>query len=394
MCSRLNFGYLAYLWLPMEKNIVLSLDAHEGNGRNSEGAFLTLNDGRIAFVYSRFLSPEKEWEDHDPSLIAMRLSHDGGLTWDETDSVLIEPYGALNVMSVSLLRLPSGRILLCYTATVETGGGYLASQPMICFSDDELQTLSTPLPITSTVGYYVINNDRVIQLQSGRLVIPVALHRHSATAGAAGVIPILRPGTILFLLSDDDGMTWRESAQNFYRCFPDGHGLQEPGVIELEDGRLWCWSRTGWCNGEARPRQWQAFSRDGGETWTEPEPSQFVSPRSPLSMKRIPATDDLLAVWNDHSGRFPVTDKPDLEDRTPLVSAISNDEGITWHSHRAIEDAPDYGFCYTAIHFVGDDVLLAYCAGGPLPQGCLQRLRISRVPLAQIYEPAEAALST
>ncbi len=98
-------------------------------------------------------------------------------------------------------------------------------------------------------------------------------------------------------------------------------------------------------------------------------------------MKRIPSTGDLLAVWNDHSGRFSFPRKTDFHDRQPLVAAISSDEGKTWKNHFLLEDNPDHGYCYTAIHFAGDAVLFAYCAGGPAPEICLQSLRIRRVHL-------------
>ena len=119
-------------------------------------------------------------------------------------------------------------------------------------------------------------------------------------------------------------------------------------------------------------------------------------------MKRIPSeyphADDLLAVWNDHSGRFPTPsyDNPAWNGpgwgihRTPLSCAISHDDGRTWHHHFLLEDAPDHGFCYTAIYFVEDAVLLAYCAGGVTTGTVLDRIRMRRIPLAQIY--GESAL--
>ena len=101
-------------------------------------------------------------------------------------------------------------------------------------------------------------------------------------------------------------------------------------------------------------------------------------------MKRIPSTGDLLAVWNDHSGRFPSPSQ--LNERRPLACAISSDEGKTWKHNQLLDDAPEHGFHYTAIHFTDDAVLLAYCAGGPRPEmAWLQRLCIQRIPLTELY---------
>jgi hypothetical protein len=195
------------------------------------------------------------------------------------------------------------------------------------------------------------------------------------------------PGIILHYFSDDGGQSWLESLTSYYRCFPTGHGLEEPGVIELNDGRLWSWTRSGilglsGCGG----RQWQSFSDDRGQTWSEPEPSQFISPCSPMQVKRIPATGHLLAVWNDHSGRFKVPKPKEISwGRTPLVSAISEDEGQTWQHHKLLEKAPDHGFCYPALHFTGEAVLLSYNAGGASSRNPLDTQRVRRIPLQEMY---------
>ncbi len=64
--------------------------------------------------------------------------------------------------------------------------------------------------------------------------------------------------------------------------------------------------------------------------------------------------------------------------RSPLVAAISKDDGNTWEDYKIIEDEPNYGYCYTAIHFLDDSVLLGYCAGGPEDGSCLAKLRVKK----------------
>jgi Neuraminidase (sialidase) len=163
-------------------------------------------------------------------------------------------------------------------------------------------------------------------------------------------------------LSDDGGRTWRRS-KSVINLADDAMstGLQEPGVIELEGGRLMMFCRTG--NGA----QYLSYSEDGGDTWSEPEKSAIVSPCSPASIKRIPATGDqtsahtgdLLLVWNNNfesgqrgAGR-----------RTPLNTAVSDDEGAAWTNIKVLENDPNGWYCYTAIAFVEDRVLLGHCAG-------------------------------
>ena len=149
-------------------------------------------------------------------------------------------------------------------------------------------------------------------------------------------------------------------------------GLQEPGVIELKNGILQGWARTD------LGRQYQFSSRDGGDTWSPAVPSRFWSPISPLSVKRL-QDGRLLAVWNPVP-QYETRAETGNGGRTPLVYALSADEGRSWTPARAIEDDPFCGYCYTAIYVEDDHVLLAYCAGDARTDGqCLNRLRIVHI---------------
>ena len=355
----------------MTSRIVLKLAHGPGNPRNSEGAFVTLADGRILYAYSRYYG--ESWSDHAAAEIAARYSADGGRTWTAQDRILVPNEGGLNVMSVSLLRLHDGRIALFYLRKNSEND----CRTWMRTSQDEGQSWSEPVLCLPAPGYFVVNNDRVVQLGSGRLVVPAAFHR----AMAPGEGPRHDGRAIaLFYLSDDAGATWRESAD--WRALPvrSGSGLQEPGVVELKGGRLYAWCRT------TTGRQWEMQSRDGGETWSEPRPSRFRAPCSPLCIKRIPATGNLLAVWNDHSPRWKLPAKARSSwGRTPLACALSGDEGRSWRRAKLIEKDPRRGFCYTAIHCADGAVLLAYCCGGRAGTGVLQDTCIRRVPMEWLY---------
>jgi len=375
----------------MKNHVVLQLDPTPRNARNSEATFITLESGRILLAWSKFTSGNNA--DHGAGVIAARHSEDGGQTWSQRDRVLVQQEGTTNVMSPSFLRLQDGRIALLYLRKDENN----LCMPYIRFSDDECKTFSDPVQVIQAPGYYVVNNDRMIQLENGRLMIPVSMHRmrgpsemkstDGSTAGASLQPFFASPAMIFYYFSDDGGQTWLESLTSYYLCSPSGHGLQEPGVIELNGGKLWSWSRAGAFGLQGQNgHQWQSFSEDGGQVWSQPQPSQFISPCSPMHVKRIPSTGHLLAIWNDHSGRFK-TPKPKASSwgRTPLVSAISKDEGQTWEHHKLLEKAPDHGFCYPAIHFVGQAVLLSYCAGGASSDICLDTLRVRWMPLDEMY---------
>lgn len=368
----------------MKSRVVLQLDPKAGNARNSEGAFVTLKSGRILFAYSRYGG--HGGGDDDAAVIASRYSDDAGKTWSTRDEVVVRQEGTRNVMSVSLLRLKSGRIALL---NLRKDAG--TCMPQIRFSDDEARTWGKPIAIMPLPTYNVVNNDRMIELSDGRLVIPVGQHRDRGFSGPAktshpgtGMDPA---GLIFYYMSDDGGEHWFESLTSHRLCFPNGHGLQEPGVIELRGGRLWSWARASTPGIEpTHAFQWQSFSDDRGMTWSEFHRSGFRAPCSPLSMKRIPSTGDLLAIWNNHADwGMKRKWKRTSWARTPLTCAVSRDDGATWRQPIDIETSPSHGFCYTAIHFVDDAVLLGYCAGGASTGSVLNRLRIRRIPLKEFY---------
>ncbi len=129
--------------------------------------------------------------------------------------------------------------------------------------------------------------------------------------------------------------------------------------------------------------QYFSFSEDQGKSWSPIEPGNIKSPLSPASIERIPATGDLLLVWNNNyqQGR-------DGGKRTPYNLAISKDEGKTWIKTKSIESDPAGWYCYTAIDFVNDHVLLGHCAGDTKTNNGLSTTNITRLSLDWIYRDA------
>jgi sialidase-1 len=347
--------------------VVLNLDPTHDNPRNSEGAFVTLKSGRILFIYTRFQGGAA---DHSPAQLVSIQSDDGGRTWSREPRTVVENPPGANVMSVSLLRLRSGPIALFYLAK----NSLLDCRPVMRISTDEAQTWSEPRHVGDAPGYFVLNNDRVIQLQSGRLVAPVGFHR-SRGSDPQNYRSLDMRAVALWYLSEDEGKTWQEADDWWALPARTTTGLQEPGVVELADGRLFSWARTD------QGAQFGCYSTDSGKRWSPPERTALESPASPASIKRLPGSSELLALYNDHSGRFPFPKGK----RSPLVAAISSDGGKTWPRRKLLEDDQAGWYCYTAIHFTEDAALLAYCAGDPKVGG-LNRLRLRRVSLDWLKE--------
>jgi hypothetical protein len=325
------------------------------NPRNSEGDFITLKDGRILFIYSHYTGTSGD--DHGNAFLAGRYSSDQGKTWTQEDVKIVDQEGDMNVMSVSLLRLQNGEIGLFYLKK----NSLTDCVPYIRISNDEAKTWGNPRPcITDKKRYFVLNNNRVIQLRNGRLLLAVAMHQNP------GQMKFSPMGHLWTYFSDDNGKTWKSGQE-----VPNSGSIvtQEPGMVELKNGDILMFIRTN------TGAQYFSHSKDKGVTWSEIKRSSITSPTSPASIARIPSTGDLLLVWNNTKN----------EKRTPLNIAISEDEGKTWGHIKTLEDNPNRGYCYIAIHFVDKNVLLSYCAGSQ-STGILSQTDIKRLSLDWVYK--------
>jgi sialidase-1 len=315
---------------------------------NGEGDLIELRDGSLLLVYTRTIRGSAGSGNSD---IVGRISRDGGRMWGE-DVVIQKNDAGLHVMSCSLTRMKSGDIMLGYLRVNSDSD----CRTVVRFSSNEGKTWSPEVLTEKEPGYYNQNNDRTVLLSTGRLLLPVAW------------VPDLGK-TVNFkslcYISDDHGHTWRRG-RGLVEVTTRG-GAQEPGVVELKDGRLMMVFRS--YGGHVG----KAYSSDGGETWT---PAAMIrelpSPCGPQTLKRIPSTGDLLLIWEGNP-KAPQGD----EARTPLTAAVSRDGGQTWESIRNIAADPNTSYGYTSMTFVEDDVLLTYYATGGL--------QFTRVPVTWFY---------
>jgi sialidase-1 len=335
------------------------------NPRNTEGSIVELRDGRLLLAYTRFYGGG---EDEARADISARLSSDGGKTWS-APFVLQPNDGQQNVMSVSLLRLDNGELMLGYLRKNSDAD----CRMVVRRSRDEGVTWGPEVSATEPPRYYVVNNDRIVQLRSGRLLVPAADHGDIARGG---------PAIAVCYLSDDRGATWRRGEGQVEL---PGVGCQEPGVVELRDGRVLMIIRNSL--GAIR----QALSTDGGSTWGAPNSTGLTSPVAPSTIKRIPTTGDLLMIWNnDKDRRVPLTTAVSRDDRLRASAASGEDakpdDGKTWEHVRDLEPTGS-SYAYTSVAFVGacgeagEMAVLSYWTA---IRGGLA-LKIRRVPVAWFY---------
>ena len=307
--------------------------------RNGEADMIRLKNGDLLLAYGRW---NKGQSDFDTAEVWCKTSADGGKTWGN-DRVLVPNEGKLTTFSVSLLRLKTGDVLISYVVkdSREDCNVFFRTSTDDCKTWSSRRKFEMP---SGYSGYTGINNARLIQLKNGRILAP------AWDVGFAESRVML--GFTLY--SDDNGATWRKSADVDMRTLDpnDKVGSQEPGVIELKDGRVLMLIRNSFgCIAKS-------YSSDHGETWSKPELiPELEAPVAPSSINRIPKTGDLLLIWNRNK-----------KERRPLNSAISRDEGKTWENIRVVDDGdgrPWPGFAYTSITPVDDNIILTYWRDEP-----------------------------
>lgn len=319
------------------KSVVLELPPGDDNPRNSEGDFIRLESGDILYVYTHYYGTSGD--DHASARLVSRITKNYGQTWSNSDELVLENEGRLNVMSVSLLRLKDRSIALFYLVKESAGD----CRPYLRYSYDEGKTWTERVEILPEASYNVVNNSRAVLLSEGRIILPVA--RHAYRGG--DVYNYENKATLFCLVSDDGGRHWMQSEN-----VPNANNImyQEPGVVELADGRLLMTIRN------ASGKQYFAYSSDRGATWTDSTPSPLVSPASPASIKRVPNGENLIAVWNDSPSK-----------RNPLTIALLSSDGQIILEKRTIDRSPEddeHGYCYPALFFVDQQTLLiGYCCG-------------------------------
>jgi hypothetical protein len=278
-------------------------------------------------------------------------STDGGRTWREQGRLKIEwPLkGMVSDQGISFLRLKDGRLAIVLPRHVEGlhGGGV----PAISFSSDDGATWSAAKMLIEEDAAYYVMNDRLIQLKSGRLLVPVSRKagKHEGDSDES-----------LAMLSDDGGASWRLSRGRARLDKP--RGMQEPCAVELADGRVRLLARTG--AGSIHT----SISADGGETWSEPEATTLESPCSALTLRRAP-DGRLVCLYNHvkplHEGAF--------FPRTPLVYALSSDDGATWSAPVVIDasgvEHRDRQNIYPSPCFTPEGMVVVWSTHGADPKG-------------------------
>ena len=209
-------------------------------------------------------------------------------------------------------------------------------------------------------------NDRMIQLENGRLIVPVAclLPDNDCNSYSEGQSCAAR-----CFYSDNNGDNWKLSSYvKIAKEIDSKRGMAEAAVAECNNGDLYMLARTG------TGYLFTSSSSNRGETWTTPETTTIESPCAPLTLKRMPG-GDLIVFYNhakplNNGAFFP---------RNPLVYATSSDNGVNWSEPVCIDNSgiePDerhLQHIYPAVCFTEEGILLMYSTHTADPKGSFAR---------------------
>ena len=361
-------------------------------------------DGQLWFVFS---------EIYTDLSIHFKASDDAGRNWHEQWPALDAAGDAVRGFHISVLRLKSGRLGMIYSeSNEEYGHPGREAHSMVHYrtSDDQGRTWSDPVLVDTQHSCCCTGHAMV--LSSGRLLAPVFRWISPLPGGEAedwnpdsDGVPSPTFSYSFTLVSDDEGKTWKRSqSELFISVNRAAWDLEEPTVVELEDGRLLMVLRAG------MGRMYKSYSSDDGLSWTRPAAVHVAAANAPAAIRRMPSTGELLMVWNQASRQEIVSSRC----RIRLSCAISKDEGQTWENFKNLESLDDvteitpppasdttacvpyevYGglqpepaeryhrapgalrVCYPTVAFAGDEVAITYDLGGGVCEGMGARLRV------------------
>lgn len=292
-------------------------------------------DGRLAAFFTH--------TDEGSQEILVRYSDDDGQSWSASERLLplpMDPGGWGGPMAL-VDRDGELHIFLlndAHTGIVQTGEQRQKPLPMSerrldiwhIESKDGIKGWRPPKRIWK--GYTGALNS-VIQLQSGRMILPFSRYANRAWGDHTGKFyddyTYTGQYECVSIYSDDAGDTWQLSPSVLRVPTPNlfAYGADEPVILELKDGRVWMLMRT------QLGRLYESFSEDG-VIWSSPQPTHFISSDSPAGIVRLP-DGRIVLMWNSCL-RFPYA----LGGRHVLHAAISEDEGRSWRGIREVVRDP------------------------------------------------------
>lgn len=253
---------------------IVGPDAARGVGMASWAFPIVAKSGRLWVFYSRHQGVNDVFT-HTTGKLACIVSDDGGDTWSSETlipmprSIWDHPDAAIPANCIvwqKPIRISDGRHVAGFTrwisqavAPMPPGAAWWEAQSVVEFLRFEnIDAARTPADLVVST---FMQNEAALRL-------PVRNQRGGTADGTRSVV-------------------------------------QEPSIVELPDGRLFCVMRT------TLGSPYYTVSADQGETWTKPEVllyrdggAAIFHPISPCPIYPIEGTDDYVLFYHNHDGHF------------------------------------------------------------------------------------------
>lgn len=268
--------------------------------------------------------------------IAVSTSDDDGKSWS-TPHVVFDHTGADPNLVVD------GDRVLAFITSSAVPGKIIKTNIYMRESRDgvhwgEEQQIKTPHE------YVVGKIHHGYKLQDGTLIMGYSwdLWAEQNTPARTEGEMILKSGV---LRSKDSGKTWVPGADMsipLAKTSPNATwGVGEPATVVLADGRIMTLMRAG------GTKLYQAWSSDGGLSWTHPAESALTAHNDPAALDRLHDSQDIVAAWdNSPTNRF------------PLTTALSSDGGVHWSQPKIIAQSLGLEASYPSVKQTKEGTIL------------------------------------
>lgn len=295
------------------KRIVFKNGADGYHTYRIPGLVVTTKGTLLAFCEGR----KTGRSDHGDLDLMLKRSEDGGKTWSD-QQIVHEEGGTANITignPCPVVDKSTGTIWLPFCRNND--------RVFMTHSTDDGKTWAKPVEITADVkdpgwGWYATGPGHGIQLEigehRGRLVVPCDCGDSKGWGGWD------KKGRSLMIYSDDHGKTWQRGEIT-------AKGMNECEVVELADGSLLVSMR----NYHGKNRRAFAISKDGGQSWSEPEHhDQIYCPTCQSSIHRYSLEPKNIILYSGPGG----------SGRSNLTVRASYDEGKTWPVAKVLQEGP------------------------------------------------------
>ena len=339
-----------------EKMLQTHSDADGAIFREGEGGYAFYRIPallRMGTILLAFAEGRMQRQDHGKVDIVLRRSLDDGTTWSPISVVHSEPGQNTIGNPAPLYDAPETVLIFCRgnqevlkMSSVDDG---------LTWSAPSLINWSRPPDWT----WVATGPPASLRLSSGRWLVPC-----DGLIGDSSIWKATRFFSFV-LLSDDRGMTWKQS-----NLIDGGNECQ---AVEMSDGTLLLNMRS------TKTVRLQSRSTDGGETWsTPPQTAQRAVVDGNAQGSMIALDPTKLLAYGDIGTPALLATSTGIGRRV-LTARTSQDGGLTWQTHEVVEPQDA---AYSALVDLG---------GGRV--GCLYETRRERRRVTAGSPPTESSPS-